>query len=178
MHIVPISVDVETSGAVPSLFNLLQLGACPVLDPDNGFQMDLKPVCAGADPEALAVTGMTLEHQAEIGEEASAGMTRFAAWVDAVADGGKPVFVGLAAAYDWQFVNRYFIEFVGRNPFGFAPIDLKALFMGKTGLPWTECSSSTMDEVLGTTTRGDHTALGDARYQAELYRLMTAAGAT
>jgi hypothetical protein len=37
-----------------------------------------------------------------------------------------------------MFVNSYFHRFLGRNPFGHAALDMKAFFMGLTGVKWSE----------------------------------------
>lgn len=176
--IIPISVDCETSGSVPGLFNMLQVGACVVDDPSRSFEMLVKPICDGFDPEAMAVHGMSAEMVRREGLHAEVGMLRFTRWVEAVAaDAGpdaKALFVGLGAAFDWAFVNFYFVRFMGRNPFGHAPLDLKAFYAGRTGKPWNECTSSQMDKFLGIESKATHTALGDALYQADLYRRIAA----
>jgi hypothetical protein len=82
------------------------------------------------------------------------------------------VFVGLNAPFDWSFVNYYFHHFLGRNPFGFTALDIKALFMGATGCDWADTRSSKMAERLAPRLKGDHQALHDAQYQAELFSLI------
>lgn len=171
MGYIEFSVDGETAGSICPTYSLLQIGACLVDDPDTCFEMDLRPINDNQEDEAMAVTGLTLARQREIGTDPEVGMPRFAEWVASVAGDRKPVFVGLAAAFDWQFFN-YYLRTYASNPFGFAPLDIKAYYMGRTGLPWSESTSSRMDRLLGTTLRPDHTPLGDVRYQAELYRLI------
>ena len=85
--------------------------------------------------------------------------------------GAEPVFVGLNAAFDWAFVNHYFLRFLGTNPYGFAPLDIKAFYMGAANCDWANARSSVMAERLGARLKGDHNALHDAVYQAELFRL-------
>ncbi len=46
--------------------------------------------------------------------------------------------------------------------------------MGASGCSWVDTRSSRMAEHLAPSTRGDHDALHDARYQAELFRLVLA----
>ncbi len=75
---------------------------------------------------------------------------------------------------DWSFVNYYFHRFLGANPFGFAALDLKSLYMGVTGCDWRDTRSSEMIRELQPRTRGDHDALNDARAQAELFSLILA----
>jgi hypothetical protein len=95
-------------------------------------------------------------------------MADFADWVERVSDGATPVFVGFNAAFDWSFVNHYLLEHVGRNPFGFAPLDLKALAMGRLGCRWDETRMSRLPAWLRPSRPLTHTALDDARQQAEI----------
>jgi hypothetical protein len=80
--------------------------------------------------------------------------------------------VGLNAPFDWSFVNYYFLKYLGVNPFGFTALDIKALFMGVTGCSWYDTRSSSISKRVHPTLKGDHDALHDARYQAELFRLV------
>lgn len=86
-------------------------------------------------------------------------------------EGDKVVFVGFNAPFDWSFVNYYFHRFLGRNPFGFAALDIKAYYMGVTGCTWSDTRSSRIAAALRPRTHSDHTALHDALHQAELFRL-------
>jgi len=44
--------------------------------------------------------------------------------------------------------------------------------MGVRGGAWHETKSSAIDKVVNPSQKGDHDALNDARYQAELFRLV------
>jgi ribonuclease T len=168
------SVDVETSGPIPGEFSLLSIGACVVGSPGEEFSCLLKPSGTKADPQALAVTGLSLEQLERDGLPPEQAMQRFGAWVDQHSTGVLPVFVGLNAPFDWSFVNYYFHRYLGRNPFGFTALDIKALYMGVTGCLWQEARSSQMTQDLQPKHRGDHDALHDARAQAELFELIQA----
>jgi ribonuclease T len=168
-----IPVDVETAGPIPGEYSLLSIGACHVDDPARTFACELKPLNRNADPKALEVTGLSLEKLDQTGLRPHEAMERFDAWLArCVGPGEKPVFVGLNAPFDWSFVNYYFHRFMGRNPFGFTALDLKAYYMGATGCRWADTRSSHMAEVLKPRRTGDHQALHDAQYQAELFRLI------
>ena len=170
-----VSVDVETAGPVPGEYSLLSIGACLVSDPAASFECTIKPVNDRADPDALAVTGMNLKELASTGLEPGAAMTSFAGWLtDVVPASHQPVFVGFNAAFDWSFINYYFHRFTGHNPFGFTALDIKALYMGASGCRWADTRSSRMTARLKPQTQGDHDALTDARFQAELFRLTQA----
>ena len=138
-----ISVDVETAGPIPGEYSLLSIGACDVDDDFKSFSIEFKPINTNADPKALEVTGLSLEDLAKRGEAPAAAMAAFAAWANALAgDDRALVFVGFNAPFDWSFVNYYFHRFTGGNPFGFAALDIKALYMGATGSTWADTRSS------------------------------------
>ncbi len=168
-----ISVDVETAGPIPGEYSLLSIGACAVDDESQTFQCELKPINRNADPKALEVTGLSLDELADRGLEPEAAMEAFELWAKTLAgDDGTLVFVGFNAPFDWSFVNYYFHRFAGGNPFGFTALDIKALYMGVVGGSWADTRSSKIAERLAPTRRGDHDALHDALYQAELFRLV------
>lgn len=168
-----ISIDIEASGPVPGEFSMLSIGACLAYEPTQTFERMLKPITMNFDPEALAVTGFDLDELNINGEAPEECMRALSGWLDTVVPhGSKPVFVGLNAAFDWSFVNYYFIKFFGINPFGFAPLDIKAMYMGVFGCAWKETKSSLMSKALNAELQGNHNALTDAVFQAELFRLV------
>lgn len=172
-----VSIDVETAGPIPGEFSLLSIGACDAYDDSRSFSVELKPINANADPKALEVTGLSLEALMERGETPEAAMAAFGAWAQSLAgEDGALVFVGFNAPFDWSFINYYFHRYTGANPFGFTALDIKALYMGATGCAWTDTRSSQIAKHLNPVRRGDHDALHDAKYQAELLRLVRAIG--
>jgi len=167
-----VSVDIEASGPIPGKYSMLTIGACLVDADDVTFQATLKPLNRNAVPEALQVTGLSLDKLERTGQIPMDAMSLFRDWIAQLAkDGSKPVFVALNAPFDWSFVNYYFHRFLGENPFGFAALDIKALYMGATGCTWDQTGSSQMAKRLHPTRSGTHEALEDALYQAELFRL-------
>lgn len=172
-HEVFISVDVETAGPIPGEYSMLTLGACLVDDPAKTFQCSFQPINRNSVPAALEVTGLSLERLAQEGLAPDIAMKRFGDWIASqCAEQQTPVLVGLNAPFDWSFVNYYFHRYLGDNPFGFSALDIKALFMGATGCSWHETRSSAMARKLRPKLKGDHDALHDAQYQAELFRLI------
>ncbi|EDT42153.1 3'-5' exonuclease [Burkholderia ambifaria] len=159
-----ISVDVETAGPIPGEFSMLTLGACLVDDPSRKFSCSFRPINDNFVPEALKVTGLSLERLAKDGLSPGDAMQNFAVWIGLqCTEWELPVFVGLNAPFDWSFVNYYFHRFTA--------VDIKALYMGATGSSWQDTRSSAMARRLNPTLQGDHDALHDALYQAELFRL-------
>lgn len=168
-----LSVDVETSGPIPGEYSLLSIGACDVSDPTQTFACELKPTTRNANPKALKVTGLSLERLEREGLDPAVGMQEFRDWIVSTAGpDATPVFVGFNASFDWSFVNYYFHHYLGENPFGFAALDIKSMYMGTTGSSWSQTRSSKIAEALRPTLKGDHDALHDALYQAELFRLV------
>jgi DNA polymerase III epsilon subunit-like protein len=168
-----VSVDVETSGPIPGEYSLLSIGACSAFNPDNGFTCEIKPISEKFDPKALEVTGLSMQDLAKRGLEPEAAMEAFSDWLSTLAGPDETiVFVGFNAPFDWSFVNYYFHRFMGGNPFGFTALDIKALYMGATSSTWRDTRSSKIAEHLKPALSGTHDALRDARYQAEIFRLI------
>lgn len=168
-----VSVDVETAGPHPSRYSLLSIGACVVARPRTEFYVELQPLSQEGVPDALEVSGLSLESLALSGTPATQAMTEFADWIDTTcAQTGPPVFVGFNAAFDWMFVNDYFHRFIGRNPFGHAAVDMKSFYMGMTGSSWPETSMAHVTAHFGEKRTLTHHALQDARDQAALFRRM------
>jgi ribonuclease T len=150
----------------------LSIGACAVFELTETFACTLKPINRNFDPKALEVSGVSLDELAIMGLEPSDAMRRFADWLSTLAGSdGALIFVGFKAPFDWSFVDYYFHRFRGINPFGFAALDIKALYMGATGCDWADTRSSKISEDLKPSLRGDHNALHDVQYQAEIFRL-------
>jgi inhibitor of KinA sporulation pathway (predicted exonuclease) len=103
-------------------------------------------------------------------------MAQFASWVESHADAQEPVFVGWNAGFDWMFVADYLERYLGRNPFGYAPLDMKAYVMGRQRLPkWADTRRAALEALYGPAEPLAHHALDDARQQARFIRRVMAA---
>ncbi|MBK3870430.1 3'-5' exonuclease [Pseudomonas stutzeri] len=170
-----ISVDVEASGPIPGEYSMLSIGACLVFDDTQTFSCYLKPTSDRYVPEALKVTGLSLERLRSDGLDPDEAMQRFKVWVEQVTpEGARAVFVGFNASFDWSFVNHYFHYFLGENPFGIAALDIKSMYFGAARCTWEQTRSSEIAQTVNPRKKGDHDALHDALYQAELFRLIKA----
>lgn len=168
-----ISVDVETGGATPADYALLSIGACLVDDLETTFYVELKPEDKRSTQEALEVSKLSLDILEAMGEPPAEAMERFADWVgEVVREGHRPVFVGFNAAFDWMFVADYFERYLGRNPFGYTALDIKAFAMGRLGSTWAETSMSVLGQKYLSGRPLAHHALGDAQDQATLFRAL------
>lgn len=168
-----VSVDIEASGPIPGKYSMLSIGACLTSNPEEQFSCYLKPISDEFVPAALEVTGLSLERLREEGLEPAEAMSQFKVWVESLAGANQPVvFVGFNASFDWSFVNYYFHQFLGENPFGIAALDIKSMFFGTSDCTWKSTRSSEIDKVVRPDSSGDHDALHDAVYQAELFSLI------
>ena len=168
-----ISVDVETAGPNPGNYSLLSIGACLIVDSQREFYVELQPINDKLTPEAYAVHGLSLEVLAQHGLPPPEAMARFARWLKEVIPAGeKPIFVALNAPFDWMFINDYFHRYLGYNPFGYAALDIKAYFMGMSGVSWRQSTQKVIAARYQFDRRLTHHALRDAQDQAELFRLM------
>jgi ribonuclease T len=166
-----ISVDVETGGATPADYALLSIGACLVEDAEATFYVELKPEDKRSTQEALEVSKLSIDILATMGEPPAEAMKRFADWVvEVVPEGHRPVFVGFNAPFDWMFVADYFERYLGRNPFGYTALDIKAFAMGRLGGSWADTSMRVLGEKYLSGRPLAHHALGDAQDQAALFR--------
>lgn len=151
---------------------MLSLGACVVGKPSVSFYVELKPISTACVPAAMEVSGFDLKKLRRTGVAPRRAMSDFAKWVEKVAAKKKAVFVGFNGSYDWQFVNWYLDTYVGRNPFGFGGIDIKSFYMGLSGLPWAQTTSSQLPPEFQPDEPQTHNALDDARAQASIFKKM------
>lgn len=114
-----IVVDCEADGPYPARYSLVCFGAV-VVEPelDRTFYGRCAPVSQEWDPQALAVSGISREEHERF-PDPERTMHKFAEWLRSLG-GGNPVFVSDNPAFDWQWINYYFGEHYGSNPFGFS----------------------------------------------------------
>ena len=168
-----VSVDIETSGPSPSLHALLAIGGCSVSDPSRTFYVELKPTSPRSEAEAMTVHGLSLEVLSRTGLDQPEAMRRFEAWTLAlVPEGAAPVFVSYNAPFDWMFINDAFHRTLGRNPFGHAALDIRALYMGRSGDAWETIRLNDLLDRHLRRRRLSHNALEDSRDQAALLRAL------
>lgn len=170
-------VDIEASGPVPPLFNLLSLGATVVRPEGNRhvvgetLYLEFKPIFPGFDADAMRVCGLDAERLRREGMEPKAALERLAAWVAAQNAGSsdRPCFVGHNAVFDWSHLAYYCAHFGLPNPFGYKGLDTKSLAMGVLRIPWNETSKENLERVLLLPPQDPaqiHRADYDAHYQA------------
>jgi DNA polymerase III epsilon subunit-like protein len=165
-----ICVDVETAGPYPGQYALLSIGACLVEDLSTNFYIELQPDRLDFLPEAMAISGLSLDALKQTGHAPPSALQAFANWIKSVVpEGSKAVFVALNAPFDWMFVNEYFYRYLGDNPFGHSALDIKAYYMGFTGVAWAETSMKHISSHFLHEKHLLHNALRDAQDQAEIF---------
>lgn len=163
-----VMVDVETAGPAPSLYPLLSIGACTLLQPRKTFYIELKPDQMAAEQEALEVSQFTLEDLVIRGTPPLEAMVQFQKWLSEEIPGGKPIFAAFNAPFDWMFVNDYFIRYLGCNPFGHNALDVRPLYMGLRGVSWRQSSMRMVSHHYLESRSLTHHALQDAQDQADM----------
>lgn len=173
-------VDIEASGPVPALYNMVSLGAVAVRRAggewradEERFYVELKPIAPGFDAGAMKVHGLTRAHLEKEGVASDEAMRRLTAYVEKTlrGAGGRPVFVGHNAVFDWSFVAWYYEKFSLPNPFGYKALDSKSLAMGRLGIGWFETSKERLEDLLALPKQDKeqtHRADYDAWYQAHI----------
>jgi DNA polymerase III epsilon subunit-like protein len=166
-----ICVDVETAGPIPGDYSLLSIGACTIFKPESTFYIELKPINENVIAESINVHKLSMQHLILEGIAPKEALQRFEEWLKSVTTlEQQPIFVAFNAAFDWMFVNYYFFHFLGRNPFGHAALDIKALYMGQAGVPWSQTSWRYINPEYTEKPQLSHHALQDALDQAELFK--------
>lgn len=164
-----ICIDVETAGPNPADYALLSIGAALVSDPQTSFYAELKPDKAGQTEEAARIHKLDLDHLAQTGLPVKEGLQQFVDWVQAQAGSSAPVFVAFNAPFDWMYINDYLHHYLGHNPFGHRALDIKAVFFGLRGVPWSETAFQHVSSYYGQHEVLDHNAEQDARQGAALF---------
>ena len=122
-------VDIESDGPIPGDYSMISFGAIIVDEELNKtFYGKLKPISDKWIPEALAISGFNREETLEF-DEPQKVMKDFLEWIKNNSK-SRPLFFSDNNGFDWQFINWYFIHFLGQNPFGFSSTNLGSLYKG------------------------------------------------
>ena len=173
-----VSLDIETDGPAPGLNNMLALGAAVFSrdgKPGPTWYSTLEPcVGAAAHPETAAWWQTQPEAWAEVCKDRrhpDEALPDFVAWLEGLG-AKKLVAAAWPAAFDFAFVNYYCHRFVGRNPLGFACLDLRSLAQGLTySRGYYDLRENQMRQLQGQVDRTglrEHVAVDDAIEQGRL----------
>jgi len=171
-------VDIECSGPVPALYDMISLGCVPVHDTAEGFKIgepfyvEICPTAPRVDAGAMAVNGLDLQRLRREGRPLAEALRALTAHVaEQLEPGSVPVFVGHNAPFDWSFVSYSYHVSGMDNPFGYKALDTKALSMGILGLHWLDSNKEELAERLDlpeVEQEKVHRADWDAWYQAHI----------
>lgn len=149
-------IDIECSGPIPHLYDMISLGAVPVHQEADGARVsdaklyvEIRPTAPRVDPGAMAVNGLNLDDLRAFGLTMEVALDKLDAFVaEHTVAGSKPVFVGHNAPFDWSFVNYAYVSRDRVNPFGYKALDTKALASGILGMHWFDSNKEELAERL------------------------------
>jgi ribonuclease T len=176
-------IDIECSGPVPALYDMISLGAVAVHEREGGtlelgdtLYLELRPESDQVDAGAMAVNGLDIDRLRAGGTPRREAMAALTAWVERTADPGtEAVFVGHNAPFDWSFVSWCYVAEGMENPFGYKALDTKALSAGILNIHWLDTDKGRLSRMLHLDDEDmtlKHRADYDARYQAEILKAL------
>lgn len=174
MRTVYFSVDVETTGPVPSIGALLSVGIVTYREEEpHGWDSIYKVIknrFLHCDPATLS-WWMTQDPQrwkeaTELGENEHDIAHQLDDWIcDLVPNEKERCFVANPVAFDWPWINDLFLRHLGRNPFGHRALCIRSMHYGLTTAEWGGERSEWGDFEVKPEI--PHNALSDAMAQRE-----------
>lgn len=173
-----VSVDIESNGPIPGPNSMLSLGAAAFKEGNNEplgtFSCNLEELPGSSgDPDTMKWWATQPEAWKACRENLSnpeSAMKHFVHWVEGL--GGKPVFVGYPAGFDFLFVYWYMMKYVGRSPFSFSALDIKSYACAVLGLPYRDSTKRNMPKEWFPESKHTHVAVEDAVEQGQLFMNM------
>lgn len=146
-----VAVDVEADGPIPGPYSMLSLGMSVACRPDLSFYSEIKPISENFVPAALAISGLNRDLLIKEAPDAASAMQAAYEWINKLRRIGRPVFLAGPAVWDGMFVHWYFMNFIGKSPFGStgSGIDLRSYWMGLTGCEWVASRKGKIKYELG-----------------------------
>jgi hypothetical protein len=138
---------------------------------DRVFYRELRPISNSFQQEALDVNGLDRARLCVEGVPPETAMTEAFHWINANANGAKPVLVAYPLSFDWTWLYWYFIQFCDAgSPFDYSRcFDIKTAVAVKAGIPISEAGRSRLDPSLSSKRQHTHHAVDDAIEQAEVF---------
>jgi hypothetical protein len=176
------SADVETDGPIPGPYSILSFAMVYAgsfdgvsferpRTYDRVFYRELRPISDSFQKQALDVSGLDRDRLRIEGADPEVAMTEAFDWINANADGAKPVLAAYPLSFDWTWLYWYFIQFCkAGSPFGYSHcFDIKTAAAVKAGIPISEAGRSKLDPSLLSKRQHTHHAVDDAIEQAEVF---------
>jgi hypothetical protein len=158
-------VDVEADGPCPGLYSMVSFGAVKFDDKlETTFYGTTRPITDNFIPGALSVSCPSREVHRSYDNPADV-MQDFNRWVMENNTGSRPIFMSDNPAFDWQWINYYFHNYVGSNPFGYSARRIGDIYCGTVGnmrAKWKHLRK----------TVHDHHPVNDAMGNAEAFKVI------
>ncbi len=168
------SVDIESNGPIPADNSMLSLGAAAFTKEGHlistfSRNLDLLP---NSNPDPDTMNWWSQNQEAYLATRSNIidpklAMEEFSSWVSSF--GGKPVFVGYPAGYDFTFVYWYLIHFTGNSPFSFSALDIKSYASAVMKKDFRESTKKNMPKSWFPKDPHTHVAVDDAIEQGKLF---------
>jgi hypothetical protein len=125
-------VDVESDGPIIAHHSMVCFGAVMVSDMSKTFYGQTRPIGSDYIPDALAVSGFTrMEHEKFLDPKTT--MVDFSKWLIETNVSGRPTLITDNPAYDFSWINWYFLKYTNNNPFGWSARRIGDLYCGLVG---------------------------------------------
>ena len=105
-----IFVDVEATGPAPGHGKMTEFGLV-----HGASQATFHGICCELDVENVEVA------------------SHLDKWLILIVPSTRPIFVSDNPAFDWQWMNKFLWDFLGRNPFGHSARRISDFYAGLTG---------------------------------------------
>ena len=140
---------------------MVSIGVVALWDRALTFQATMAPISDRWEASALAVCEVTRQEHLDYPEPKSQ-MAALKTWLLDTSGGAQPKMWSDNPAFDWQFINYYFHQFLGENPCGFSARRIGDFASGLYGEPKDHSSWKKLRE-----TEHTHDPLDDALGNAE-----------
>lgn len=169
-----ISTDVETDGPIPGPHSMLSFGSAAYTADKRRvgvFSANLATL-EGAIPHPKTMAWWATQPAAweacrHEPEPPATAMQRYVDWIGTL--GGRPVFVGYPAGFDFLFIYWYLIRFVGHSPFSHSALDIKSYAMALLKTGYRQSTKRRMPRQWFDKQPHTHVALDDAIEQGALF---------
>lgn len=174
-----VSVDMEANGTCPGIHSMLSLGAVAfernkTIISKFARNLEIWPNTT-EDPSTMEFWSKfpdAYEASRVLTKDPKAAMEDFAEWISKLrTDGYQIVFLAWPLAYDWKWVDWYFHNTIGYNPFGYGAeaLDMKSFVWHMFKCEYTELSSVDFPTEWYENLPHKHIALDDALEQGIVF---------
>lgn len=169
-----VSCDIEADGAIPADNSMLSLGAAAFTKDGKmlgTFSINFETLPgATADPSTMEWWSKNKEAYDETRKDVKDPKEAIGAYVNWVNSlGGKPVFVGYPATFDFLFVYWYMRHFGYESPFSFSALDIKTYAMAVMKTEYRKSTKRNMPKRWFSDDKHTHVAVDDAIEQGKLF---------